>query len=61
MMLFNGINDAIKCIEDFGSVIVKVKWKATTIEGTRLKILIPKQMVQRLPIALAQLKAGNNS
>ena len=26
-----------------------------------LKLLIPKQMHQRLPIALAQLKAGNTS
>ena len=30
-------------------------------EGTGLKILILKQMLQRLPIALAQIKAGNNS
>ena len=30
-------------------------------KGTRLKILSPKQMLQRLPIALAQVKAGNNS
>ena len=29
-------------------------------EGTGLKILTPKQMLQRLPIALAQIKAGNN-
>ena len=28
---------------------------------TRLKILTPKQMLQRLPIALAQVKAGSNS
>ena len=27
----------------------------------RLKILTPKQMLQRLPIALAQVKAGNTS
>ena len=27
----------------------------------RLKILTPNQMVKRLPIALAQVKAGNNS
>ena len=33
--------------------------KSTT--GTGLKILTPKQMLQRLPIALAQVKAGNNS
>ena len=30
-------------------------------EGTGLKILTPKQIFQRLPIALAQIKAGNNS
>ena len=30
-------------------------------EGTKLKILTPKQMLQRLPIALTQIKAGNNS
>ena len=29
--------------------------------GTGLKILTPKQMLQRLPIALAQIKASNNS
>ena len=30
-------------------------------EGKGLKILAPKQMLQRLPIAAAQVKAGNNS
>ena len=30
-------------------------------EGEGLKILIPNQMLKRLPIALAQVKAGNNS
>ena len=30
-------------------------------EATELKILTPKQMLQRLPISLAQIKAGNNS
>ena len=32
-----------------------------TKQGTGLKILTPKQILQRLPIALAQVKAGNNS
>ena len=32
-----------------------------TKNGTGLKILTPKEMLKRLPIALAQLKAGNNS
>ena len=30
-------------------------------EGKGLKILTPNQMLGRLPISLAQLKAGNNS
>ena len=30
-------------------------------KGKGLKILTPKQMLQRLPIPLAQVKAGNNS
>ena len=30
-------------------------------EGRGLKILTPSQMLSRLPISLAQLKAGNNS
>ena len=29
-------------------------------EGKGLKILPPQQMLSRLPISLAQLKAGNN-
>ena len=35
--------------------------KQNKTEGKGLKILTPKQMLQRLPIALAQVKAGNNS
>ena len=40
-------------------MVSEAKNKAT--KGTGLKILTPKQMLQRLPIALAQVKAGNNS
>ena len=35
--------------------------KQNETKGTGLKILTSKQMLQRLPIALAQVKAGNNS
>ena len=35
--------------------------KYKTTKGTTLKILTPKRVLQRLPIALAQVKAGNNS
>ena len=37
------------------------KSKQNETKGKGLKILTPKQMVQRLPIALAQVKASNNS
>ena len=39
----------------------KCKAKQNKAKGTGLKILTPKQMLQRLPIALAQVKAANNS
>ena len=35
--------------------------KESQQEGEGLKILTPNQMLKRLPIALAQVKAGNNS
>ena len=40
-------------------MLSEVKLKAT--KGAELEILTPKQILQRLPIALAQVKAGNNS
>ena len=40
-------------------MILDSKRKAT--EGKGLKVLIPNQMLQSLPIALAQVKVGNNS
>ena len=39
--------------------IYRSKQNETKRKG--LKVLIPKQMLQRFPIALAQVKAGNNS
>ena len=43
-------------------MILEAKKKAEEEQiGTGLKILTPKQILQRLPIALAQEKAGNNS
>ena len=35
--------------------------KQNETTGKGLKILTPKQMIQRLPVALAVVKAGNNS
>ena len=58
-MLYNARNNAIKFYDDYPSMVSEAKHKAT--KGTGLKILTPKQMLQRLQIALAQLKPSNNS
>ena len=44
-------------------MILEAKKKAAEepTKGTGLKILTPKQLLQRLSIALAQVKAGSNS
>ena len=61
-MFYNARNDAIKFIEDYASMIFKAKKLAKEDQkGEGLKILTPNQMLKRLPIALAQIKAGNNS
>ena len=48
------ILEIVKEILDFNKKIRKQ-------QGLELKILTPNQMLSRLPITLAQLKAGNNS
>ena len=60
-IFFNARDNAIKFIEDYSSMIIEAKKLAKEQEGTGLKILTPNQMLKRLPIALAQIKAGNNS
>ena len=40
---------------------MKQKKQAKEQEGTGFKKLTPNHMLKRLPIALAQVKAGNNS
>ena len=57
--LYKARSEAIKFYDDYSLMMSEAKTKAT--KGTGLKILTPKQMLQRLPIALAQVKAGNNS
>ena len=51
-------------LDGFESKILSTKSKGSGILNTdcsKLKILTPKQMLQRLPKSLAQVKAGNNS
>ena len=57
--LYKARNEAIKFYDDYSLIMSEAKTRATKGEG--LKILTPKQMLQRLPIALAQVKACNNS
>ena len=60
-MLCRARNEVIKFYDNYSSMMSEAKTKARATKGTGLKILTPKQMLQRLSIALAQVKAGNNS
>ena len=51
----------LKFFDDYSSMMSEAKAKAKATKGTGLKILTPKQIFQRLPIALAQVKTDNNS
>ena len=49
----------IQSFDDYTMLAFETRYKA--IKGEGIKILRPKEMLQRLPIALAQVKAGNTS
>ena len=53
-MVFNGFKSKIFLTKSIGTGILNNV-------NSKLKISTPKQMLQRLPIALAQVKVGNNS
>ena len=62
-ILYKARNEAIKFYDEYSSVVSDTKNQAikeTIQRGTGLKILTPKQLLQRLPIALAQVISGNN-
>ena len=60
---YSSREEVINLFRDFTEMLSDANYSAKQNEtkGTRLKILTPKQMLQRLSIALAQVKAGNNS
>ena len=60
-MLYKAGNKSIKFDDDYSSMMSEAKAKVRATKGTSLKILTPAQMLQRLSIALAQVKTGNNS
>ena len=60
---YNSREEVINFFRDYIEMLSDANYNAKQNEtkGKGLKILTPKQMLQRLPIALAQVKAGNNS
>ena len=60
-MLYKARSKAINFYDDYSLMMSEANTKAKANKGTGLKMLTPKQMLQRLPMALAQVKAGNNS
>ena len=60
---YNSREEVINFFRDYIEMLSDANYYAKQDEtkGIGLKILTPKQMLQRLPIALAQVKAGNNS
>ena len=61
-ILYDSREKIINLLNDYSKIRSEAIYKAKHYkkEGKGLKILTPKQMLQRLPIALAQVKAGNN-
>ena len=58
-LLYESQENPIQLFNDYSSIISKDKYKTKYAEV--IKISTPKQMVQRLPIALAQVNSGNTS
>ena len=56
--LYNSREEVVKMFNDYAKNMSKNIYDSK--QGTGLKILTPKQMLQRSPIALAKIKAGNN-
>ena len=62
--LYNFFKGREKVLNAFDSKIFSIKAKGSgylKFKPSSFKMLTPNQMLKRLPIALAQVKAGNNS
>ena len=62
--MYNFFDGREKVLNAFGSKIFHIKTKGSGYlksKPSSFKILTPNQMLKRLPMALAQIKAGNNS
>ena len=60
---YNSSEEVINFFRDYIEMLSDANYNAKTNEtkGTGFKILTPKQMLQILSIAFAQVKTGNNS
>ena len=60
---YSSREEVINFLRDYIEMLSDANYdsKNSETKGKELKILTPKQMLQRLPIALAQVKASNNS
>ena len=58
--LYNARQEIVKMYNNYAKNISRNIYESKQ-KGTGLKILTPNQMLKRLPIALAQISAGNNS
>ena len=60
---YHSREEIINFFRDYGKLVLDATYKSKQNETKRkgLKILTPKQMLQRLPIALAQVKASNTA
>ena len=65
-MLYKARNSVTEFYNNYSSMLLRAKNKAKNKaakeqEAPGIKISTPKQMLQRFPIALTKVKAGNNS
>ena len=60
---YNSREEVINFFRDYIDILSDANYdtKQNETKGTGLKMETPKQMLQRLPLALAQVKVGNNS
>ena len=60
---YNSREEVINFFRDYIDILSDANYdtKQNETKGTGLKMQTPKQMLQRLPLALAQVKVGNNS
>ena len=63
-LIYNLFEGRERVLNAFDSQIFPIKFEGTGFsdkvsDNSNLKILTPNQMLRRLPIALAQVKAGN--